>query len=132
MLPEEEKYFPIKRFTSVRALLFKRDKTKEEREELRTAVEYVSNSSTLNKAVMEVAQGQNAAAAATLELLPEDEPRRWYLKAVLESRANNVVASAQYLNQCFQLDKKYILIMQNDGDLTEEVKDTWETMYGLQ
>jgi hypothetical protein len=43
-----------------------------------------------------------------------------------------VVASAKYLNQCFQLDKKYILIMQNDGDLTEEVKDTWETMYGLQ
>lgn len=132
MLPDEERFAPVKNFTAVRALLFKRDKSKEERETLREALNYVSNTSILNRAILQVAQNDNVGAAESIEALPENEPRRYYLKAVLESRANNVVSAATFLNQCFQLDKSYILIMQNDGDLTEDVKETWETMYGLQ
>lgn len=132
MLPKVEKYAPIRNFTSVRALLFKRDKSKEEREELRDALVFVMGTNPLNRAVLEVAQNMNTEAAETLKQLPETDPRKWYLMAILDSRANQVMSAATNLQHCFELDKSYILIMQNDGDLTEDVKDTWDAMYNNQ
>ncbi len=114
----------------VRGLLFRPNKTDEQKDQLEVALAVVERSSALNKAVLEVAMRKDAQARETLQLLAEDDPRRWYMMAILESRAMNFAVAAAYLNQCFMLAPEYELRMQQDGDISDDVKETWTFTYG--
>ena len=99
-------------------------------DKLAKAIEVVQNSSPINKAVIQIAQNRNKEAAETVASLNDEDPRKWYMKAVLDSRDMDFVAGATDLDHCFQLDKKYIVIMENDGDISDDVKEMWQDMYG--
>ena len=118
-------------FALVRGLLFYPNKTAEQKEQLETALAVVLNSSALNRAVLQVAMKKDEEARETLKQLRDDDPRKWYLMAILESRAMNLVQAATYLNQCFELAPDYELRMQMDGDISDDVKDTWTFTYGV-
>ena len=130
MLPDKEEFKELKSFALVRGLLFRPNKTDEQKDQLEVALAVVERSSALNKAVLEVAMRKDAQARETLQLLAEDDPRRWYMMAILESRAMNFAVAAAYLNQCFMLAPEYELRMQQDGDISDDVKETWTFTYG--
>lgn len=131
MLPEKEEYRQLKSFALTRGLLFRPHKTDEQRAQLAEALPVVEASSAVNRAVIQVAQRRNEEAAQTLEQLQETDPRRWYMQAILHSRAMDLNRAAQALQQCFELDATYQLRMQNDGDISDDVKEAWEFTYGL-
>ena len=130
MLPDVEEFREIRSFSIVKGTMFKKNKTPEQKEELAKAIEVVQNSSPINKAVIQIAQNRNKEAAETVASLNDEDPRKWYMKAVLDSRDMDFVAGATDLDHCFQLDKKYIVIMENDGDISDDVKEMWQDMYG--
>ena len=131
MLPEKEQYRQLKSFALTRGLLFRPHKTDEQRVQLAEALPVVEASSVVNKAVIQVAQRRNEEAAQTLELMDEADPRRWYMQAILFSRAMDLNRAAQALQECFTRDATYQLRMQVDGDLSDDVKEAWEFTYGL-
>ncbi|MCQ2269330.1 MAG: hypothetical protein MJZ83_10715 [Bacteroidaceae bacterium] len=131
MLPDTEKYRQVRSFALVRGLLFYPHKNDEQKALLQEALPQVMGTSVLNKAVLQVAMKQDADAAETLALLPETDPRRWYMAAILDSRAMDLTQGATDLNQCFTLDNTYQLKMVNDGDLSDDLKDVWELTYGF-
>jgi hypothetical protein len=130
MLPDKEEYKDLKSFALVRGLLFRPNKTNEQKAQLETALAVVMNSSTLNRAVLEVAMKKDAEARETLKLLDNEDPRKWYMTAILESRAMNLGVAAAYLNQCFMIDPEYEFRMLIDGDISDDVKETWSFTYG--
>lgn len=130
MLPDKEEYKDLKSFALVRGLLFRPNKTDEQKAQLSQAMFVVENSSTLNKAILEVATRRDEQARETLQLLDDKDPRKWYLMAVLESRQMDLNVAAAHLNQCFELDPTFELRMLKDGDISDDVKETWTYTYG--
>ena len=130
MLPDKEEYKDLKSFALVRGLLFRPNKTDEQKEQLEAALAVVMNSSTLNRAILEVAMKKDTDARETLKLLDNEDPRKWYMTAILESRAMNLGVAAAYLNQCFMIDPEYEFRMLRDGDISDDVKETWSFTYG--
>ena len=130
MLPDKEEYKDLKSFALVRGLLFRPNKTEEQLEQLEVALAVVQNSSVMNKAVLEIAMKKDAQARETLKQFADEDPRKWYMMAILESRAMNLSVAAAYLNQCFLLDPEYEFRMLKDGDISDDVKDTWSITYG--
>jgi hypothetical protein len=114
----------------VRGLLFRPNKTDEQKAQLEVALAVVMNSSTLNRAILEVAMKKDAEARETLKLMADDDPRKWYMFAILDSRAMNLGNAAAYLNQCFMLDPEFEFRMLRDGDISDDVKETWSFTYG--
>ena len=130
MLPDKEEYKELKSFALVRGLLFRPNKTDEQKAQLEVALAVVMNSSTLNRAILEVAMKKDAEARETLKLMADDDPRKWYMFAILDSRAMNLGNAAAYLNQCFMLDPEFEFRMLRDGDISDDVKETWSFTYG--
>ena len=130
MLPDKEEYKDLKSFALVRGLLFRPNKTDEQKEQLEAALAVVMNSSTLNRAILEVAMKKDADARETLKLMDNEDPRKWYMTAILESRVMNLGEAAAYLNQCFMLAPDYEFRMLRDGDISDDVKETWQFTYG--
>ena len=130
MLPDKEEYKELKSFALVRGLLFRPNKTDEQKEQLEAALAVVMSSSTLNRAILEVAMKKDAEARETLKLMDNEDPRKWYMTAILESRAMNLGVAAAYLNQCFMIDPEYEFRMLRDGDISDDVKETWSFTYG--
>lgn len=130
MLPDKDEYRELKSFALVRGLLFRPNKTDEQKEQLSLALAVVENSSVLNRAVLQVAMKRDEQARESLVQMDEKDPRRWYMMAILESRKMNMVVAAAYLNQCFELDPSFELLMMKDGDISDDVKDTWGYTYG--
>lgn len=130
MLPDKEEYRDLKSFALVRGLMFRPNKTDEQKEQLAQALVVVENSSSLNRAVLQVATKKNAQALETLKLLDDSDPCKWYMMAILESRQMNLSTAAAYLNQCFELDPSFELRMLKDGDISDDVKETWTFTYG--
>jgi hypothetical protein len=111
-------------------LLFRPNKTDEQKEQLEAALAVVMNLSTLNRAILEVAMKKDADARETLKLMDIEDPRKWYMTAILESRAMNLGEAAAYLNQCFMIAPEYEFRMLRDGDISDDVKETWTFTYG--
>lgn len=130
MLPDKEEYKDLKSFALVRGLLFRPNKTAEQQEQLSVALAVVEASSVLNRVVLQVAMKQDGEARETLKLLDDNDPKKWYMMAILESRAMNLMEAAACLNQCFSLAPDYELRMAKDGDISDDVKETWSFVYG--
>ncbi|MCQ2246484.1 MAG: hypothetical protein MJZ69_06830 [Bacteroidaceae bacterium] len=130
MLPDKPQYQQVKSFALVRGLLFRPNKTDEQKNQLNAAMDVVEASSSLNKAVLEVATRRDQQAAETLKLLDDSDPRKWYLLGILDSRAGDNQAAASNLNEAIKLDRTFQMRMVNDGDISDDVKEVWEFTYG--
>jgi hypothetical protein len=66
-----------------------------------------------------------------LEQMVDENPVKWYLKAVTEARKGDIglTEAALYLVKCFNLDQKMIVTAQNDGEFTKEIVETALEMY---
>lgn len=79
---------------------------------------------------LETPQGDEQA-EKVLEEMPNDNPVKWYLKAVIAARKGDagLTEAALYLVRCFNLDQKMITTAQNDGEFNKEIVETALDMY---
>ena len=130
MLPDKPEYEELKAFSTVRCMLYKKNKTPEQQEAVRRAISVVEGTSPINRIVMLLATNRTDDAEAALDALPDNDPRKWYMKAIVCSRKLDMVGGATNLNLCFQADTSFRLKMAVDGEISDDVKDMWEMMYG--
>ena len=108
--------------------------TPEEAQRAEQTFQTICRSSVQNEAVMNLAletpQG-DAQAEKAVEQMPEESPVKWYLKAIITARKGDsgMTETAVYLVRCFNLDKKMIVLAQNDGEFTKEMVETALDIY---
>ena len=126
ILPDTEEYRQMKAFALVLGGYYKGGNTQEEREQSRMAFELVKSSSPMNAVVMHLAMDSKVhdqmAEKAWVEL-PMDDPKTWYLKAIIEARKGEsaYTETQDALVKCWNMDEKYIKTAQNDGEFEENV-----------
>lgn len=135
LIPDEYKEFDlVKAYAWAMGGYFQGGSTPEEVERAAHTFQTICQSSVQNEAVMNLAletpQGDEQA-EKVLEEMPNDNPVKWYLKAVIAARKGDagLTEAALYLVRCFNLDQKMITTAQNDGEFNKEIVETALDMY---
>lgn len=135
LIPAEYKEFNlVKAYAWAMGGYFHGGNTPEEAQRAEQTFQTICRSSAQNEAVMNLAletpQG-DAQAEKVLEQMPEGNPVKWYLKAIIAARKGDsgMTDAALYLVRCFNLDKKMIVLAQNDGEFTKDIVETALDMY---
>lgn len=132
MLPDTEANREIIALTMCLGGYYKGGNTPEEHQKRNSWFETAAGTSPLNRVVMYLApntRSYDVMAGEALESLPDENPLKWYFKAVLSSRRCGYPDAdvmepyrfEEYLARCFELDPDYIDIALTDGDINEDM-----------
>lgn len=126
ILPNTERHKKLKAFTRCLGgrYIIKGNMTPAEKQRRNEAFELVKESSDLNRVVMLLAQNRadfNNDAQKAIKLLPSNDPKTLYLKAILDYRLDYSLQAEADLLECFKADPSYIGIAQGDGDIKEDL-----------
>lgn len=136
ILPDTEKNAKLKAFAMCLGGYYKGGRTPEEKERARKTFELVKSSSPLNEVIMNLAmdsKGYDAMAQRAAKKLPVDDPKAWYLKAIIYNRAGETMLeqAKTCLIKCFSLDESYKPIAEMDGDIGKDLYEYVMDMYDL-
>ena len=133
LLPNTEKNKELKALTMCLGGYYKGGNTPEERAYAREIFDIVKETSPLNKVVMYLAlntQANDVFAEKAMADLPQDDPKTWYLWAIIYSRMSMIPANElqmyelkaeEWLVKCFHADPKFVDIAAADGDILESI-----------
>ena len=133
LLPNTEKNKELKALTMCLGGYYKGGNTPEERAYAREIFDIVKETSPLNKVVMYLAlntQANDVFAERAMADLPQDDPKTWYLWAIIYSRMSMIPANElqmyelkaeEWLVKCFHADPKFVDIAAADGDILESI-----------
>ncbi len=132
MLPAGDKYKTLKAVTMCLGGYYQGGETEEEKVMRAEWANTVMETSPRNKVVMLLAMNTRAhtlMAEKELANMPETDPLTWYFKAVISCRKFNYPNSdfmepyyfEEALRTCFDMDKRYIAIAKEDGDIDENL-----------
>ncbi len=131
MLPDTEDYKLFKAITMCLGGYYKGGETDEERAKRAGWYETVKESSPRNKVVMLLSHNtmsHTLLAEKAIDELPADDPLTWYFRAIVSGRKCNYPDADfmepenfyMYLQTCFDMDKSFVEIAKNDGDIDED------------
>ncbi len=134
ILPNTEKNARLKAFAMCLGGYYKGGNTPAEREEAKKTFNLVKESSPLNEVVMYLAmdsRGYDVMAQRAAVKLPKDDPKTWYLKAIIQNRSGEIgfENAKNCLIKCFSLDENYIHIAEMDGDIGKDLFEYTMDMY---
>ncbi len=132
MLPDTEEFKMLKAYTMCLGGYYQGGVTEEEKAQRAEWANIVMESSPRNKVVMLLAMNTRShtlKAEQELANWPENDPLTWYFKAVISCRKNSYPNAdfmepmyfEEYIKTCFDMDKKYIAIAREDGDIDEDM-----------
>lgn len=136
ILPDNMYNAKLKAFAMCLGGYYRGGKTSQEKEEAKKIFELVCSTSTLNEVVMHLAMDtkrNNALAKKAVEKLPVDNPKTWYLKAIIHNREGDsgFENAMNCLVKCFTLDPKYIPIAETDGDIGKDLFEYTMEMFDI-
>ncbi len=131
MLPNTDEYKLLKAVTMCLGGYYKGGRNEKERAERAEWYEIVKESSPRNRVVMLLAldtRSHTLLAEKAVEQLPADDPLTWYFKAIISGRKCNFPDADfmepenfyMYLQTCFDMDRSFIGLARNDGDIDED------------
>lgn len=134
ILPDTEKNAKLKAFAMCLGGYYKGGRTPEEKESARKTFELVKSSSPLNEVIMYLAmdsKGYDVMAQRAAKNLPTDDPKAWYLKAIIYNRAGETMLeqAKTCLIKCFTLDESYKPVAEMDGDIGKDLYEYVMEMY---
>lgn len=134
ILPNTEKNARLKAFALCLGGYYKGGSTPAEREEAKRTFNLVKESSPLNEVVMDLAmdsKGYDVMAQRAVIKLPKDDPKTWYLKAIIQNRSGEIgfENAKNCLIKCFTLDESYIRTAEMDGDIGKDLFEYAMDMY---
>lgn len=134
ILPGTEKNALLKAFAMCLGGYYKGGNTLAEREEAKKTFTLVKESSPLNEVVMNLAmdsKGYDVMAQRATGQLSKDNPKTWYLKAIIQNRSGEMGLenAKNCLVKCFSLDETYIRTAEMDGDIGKELFEYTMDMY---
>lgn len=134
ILPNTEKNERLKAFAMCLGGYYKGGNTASEREEAKKTFNLVRESSPLNDVVMCLAmdsKGYDALAQRAAANLPKDDPKTWYLKAIIQNRSGEIgfEAAKNCLVKCFTLDNSYVHVAEMDGDIGKDLFEYTMDLY---
>lgn len=134
ILPDTEKNAKLKAFAMCLGGYYKGGRTPEEREQAHKVFDLVKSTSPLNEVIMNLAmdsKGYDAMALRASKNLPADDPKTWYLKAIIHNRTGEAgfESAKNCLVKCFQLDESYQHIAEMDGDIGKDLYEYTMDMY---
>lgn len=136
ILPDTEQNAMLKAFAMCLGGYYKGGSTPAERAEAKRTFELVKSSSPMNEVVMHLAMDtkrDDAMAKQAVVNLPADNPRTWYLKAIIYNRSGDagLENAMNCLVKCFTLDETYIPIAEQDGDIGKDLFEYTMEMYDI-
>ena len=136
ILPDTEKNALLKAYAMCLGGYYRGGNTAKEREEAKKTFELVKNSSPMNEVVMHLAMDtkrDDALAKIAVQKLPADNPRTWYMKAIIHNRAGDsgFENAMNCLVKCFTLDPKYIPVAETDGDIGKDLFEYTMEMFEI-
>ena len=140
ILPDTPKNEKTKAFAMCLGGYYKGGKDTEDRARRRNVFNLVSESSPINRVVMNLAMNlpsYDAEAKKGLAELPADDPKTWYLKAIAYRREGeaSLEMAKVCLEKAFALDtskeKDYQVMASMDGDIGEELYEYVMDMYEM-
>lgn len=134
ILPGTEKNALLKAFAMCLGGYYKGGNTLAEREEAKKTFTLVKESSPFNEVVMNLAmdsKGYDVMAQRATGQLSKDNPKTWYLKAIIQNRSGEMGLenAKNCLVKCFSLDETYIRTAEMDGDIGKELFEYTMDMY---
>lgn len=136
ILPDTEKNALLKAYAMCLGGYYRGGNNAKEREEAKKTFELVKNSSPMNEVVMHLAMDtkrDDAMAKIAVKKLPTDNPRAWYMKAIIYNREGDtgLENAVNCLIKCFTLDPKYIPIAETDGDIGKDLFEYTMEMFEI-
>ena len=136
ILPDTEKNALLKAYAMCLGGYYRGGNNAKEREEAKKTFELVKNSSPMNEVVMHLAMDtkrDDAMAKIAVQKLPTENPRAWYMKAIIHNRAGDsgFEDAMNCLVKCFTLDPKYIPIAETDGDIGKDLFEYTMEMFEI-
>lgn len=134
ILPNSEQNARLKAFAMCLGGYYKGGNTPAEREEAKQTFQLVKESSPLNEVIMYLAmdsKGYDVMAQRAAANLPKDDPKAWYLKAIIQNRSGELgfEAAKNCLVKCFSLNEAYIRTAEMDGDIGKDLFEYTMDMY---
>lgn len=134
ILPNTEQNARLKAFAMCLGGYYRGGNTPAEREEAKQTFNLVKSSSPLNEVIMYLAmdsRGYDVMAQRATENLPKDDPKAWYLKAIIQNRNGEMgfEAAKNCLVKCFSLNESYIRTAEMDGDIGKDLFEYAMDMY---
>lgn len=134
ILPNSEQNARLKAFAMCLGGYYKGGNTPAEREEAKQTFNLVKDSSPLNEVIMFLAmdsKGYDVMAQRAAADLPKDDPKAWYLKAIIQNRSGEMgfEAAKNCLVKCFSLNEAYIRTAEMDGDIGKDLFEYTMDMY---